>query len=511
MWRIDDGKENVFNRGDPVSGLISRSNNESQEVSRGHSSVDVLGNQERAKDRTVNQLKYNPTERCGITLAERGTTVPSGRYSRKARKQRMQQKLLESIIKRDNLNLAYKQVVRNKGAAGVDGMECVEMLSHLRENGTALVESIRNQSYKPMPVRQVEIPKPDGSMRKLGIPTVTDRVVQQATAQMLVPIYEETFHNNSYGFRTGKSAQQAVIKAVEYMNSGYNWVVDIDLEKFFDKVNHDKLISILNKKIKDGRVLSLIRSFLKSGVMVGEAVEDTDLGTPQGGNLSPLLANVILNELDWELDRRGLHFARYADDCIILVRSQKAAFRVMESVTHYIENKLLLKVNRLKSKIGRPTDIKYLGFGFYMRFKDKEYRAKPHEKSVTKVIQKLKQLTCRAWGVSNSYKVQKIAEVLKGWINYYKIGAVLTVARKLDKVIRYRLRMCIWKHWKNPHTRYKNLVKLGVNKANAASAAGSHGYARICRTESVCYAMSNARLERFGLISAEKYFLKVAC
>lgn len=235
----------------------------------------------------------------------------------KGRKQCMEKQkiLIENILSKDNLNLAYKQVMRNKGAAGVDGMECEELLSHLRTNGTQIRESVRNQSYKPMPVKRVEIPKEDGSKRKLGIPTVTDRVIQQATAQVLTPIYEKRFHRNSYGFRTGKSAQQAVQKSVEYMNEGYNWIVDIDLEKFFDTVNHDKLISILNKIIKEGGVLSLIRKFLVSGVMIGEQVEETDLGTPQGGNISPLLANVMLNELDWELDRRGLRFVRYADDC----------------------------------------------------------------------------------------------------------------------------------------------------------------------------------------------------
>lgn len=422
-----------------------------------------------------------------------------------------QQILLDKILSKDNLNSAYKHVIRNKGAAGVDGMECAELFSHLRKNGTQIRESIRKQSYKPMPVRRVEIPKEDGSKRKLGVPTVTDRMIQQAIAQVLSPMYEARFHNDSYGFRNGKSAQEAVKKALEYMNQGFNWIVDLDLEKFFDKVNHNKLMSVLNKVIKDGKTLSLIRKFLVSGVMVGELVEETELGTPQGGNLSPLLANVILNELDWELDKRGLRFVRYADDCVIFVRSQKAAERVMESVTRYIEDKLLLKVNRIKSKIGRPTDIKYLGFRFYNLFKEKKYKATAHKKSIDKVVSKLKKLTCRKWGVSNSVKAQKIAEVLRGWINYYKIGTILSITRRLDTMIRYRFRMCIWKHWKTPHNRYKNLVKLGVSEKNAACAAAAHGYARICRTESVCYAMSNARLSRFGLISAEEYFCRVKC
>lgn len=418
---------------------------------------------------------------------------------------------IEDILSNNNLNRAYQQVINNNGAAGIDGMECKDLLSHLRTNGARLRENVRNQTYKPMPVKRVEIPKEDGSKRKLGIPTVTDRMIQQATAQVLTPVYERKFHKSSYGFRPGKSAQQAVLKAVEYMNEGYNWVVDIDLEKFFDTVNHNKLISILNKEIKDGKILSLIRKFLVSGVMVGERMEATEVGTPQGGNISPLLANIMLNELDWELEKRKLRFVRYADDCIILVRSQKAAERVMKSITRYIETTLLLKVNRKKSMIGRPTDIKYLGFTFYNQFKAKKYKAKVHEKSVEKVVRKLKQLTSRRWGVSNSVKAQKIAEVLRGWINYFKIGSILTVSRKLDTVIRYRFRMCIWKHWKNPKTRYKNLVKLGISKKNARCAAGFHGYARVCRTKTVCYAMSNARLKKFGLLSAEEYLCKARC
>ena len=271
------------------------------------------------------------------------------------------------------------------------------------------------------------------------------------------------------------------------------------------------MISILNKEIKDGKTLSLIRKFLVSGVMVGEQMEETEIGTPQGGNISPLLANILLNELDWELESRGLRFVRYADDCIILVRSEKAATRVMKSVTKYIENVLRLKVNKDKSRIGRPTEIQYLGFAFYYQFQEKKYKIKVPKKSLDKVMKKVRKLTSRKWGVSNSYKAQKIAEVVRGWINYFKIGSILTATRRLDTVIRYRFRMCIWKHWKNPKTRYKNLVKLGVSKKNAKSAAGFHGYARVCRTETICYAMSNARLKKFGLLSAEEYFCQTRC
>lgn len=431
------------------------------------------------------------------------------RTHERERKQRMKQSMLiENILSKDNLNDAYLQVVRNKGAAGIDGMEYKALLSHLRKNGAQLKERIRNQTYKPMPVKRVEIPKEDGSKRKLGIPTVTDRMIQQAVAQVLTPIYEGKFHENSYGFRPGKSAQQAILKAVEYMNEGYNWIVDIDLEKFFDTVNHDKLISILNKEIKDGQILSLIRKFLVSGVMIGAQMEETEVGTPQGGNLSPLLANIMLNELDWELARRDLRFVRYADDCIILVRSQKAAERVMKSVTRYVETKLLLKVNHQKSKIGRPKDIKYLGFAFYHQAKTKKYKAKAHEKSIEKVMRKLKKLTAKKWAVSNSYKAKKIGELLRGWVNYFKVGSILTVTRRLDTITRYRFRMCIWKHWKTPRNRFRNLVKLGVGESRAARAAWTHGYARVCRSEAICFAMSNKRLSKFGLLSAEEYFVK---
>ena len=282
--------------------------------------------------------------------------------------------------------------------------------------------------------------------------------------------------------------------------------MDSDPEKVHRR-QYDKLMTIIGRTIKDGDVISIVRKYLVSGIMIDDEYEDSIVGTPQGGNLSPLLANIMLNELDKEMEKRGLNFVRYADDCIIFVKSEKAAARVMESVTKYVENVLRLKVNRGKSKIGRPTEIQYLGFTFYYQFQEKKYKIKVPKKSLDKVMKKVRELTSRKWGVSNSYKAQKIAEVVRGWINYFKIGSILTATRRLDTVIRYRFRMCIWKHWKNPKTRYKNLVKLGVSKKNAKSAAGFHGYARVCRTETICYAMSNARLKKFGLLSAEEYFL----
>ena len=414
---------------------------------------------------------------------------------------------IERILSNENMNRAYKQVKKNKGAAGIDGMECADLLSHLKVNGQQLRESIRNQSYKPMPVKRVEIPKADGSKRKLGIPTVTDRMVQQAAAQVLTPIYERKFHENSYGFRPGKSAQKAVLKAVEYMNEGYNWVVDIDLEKFFDTVEHDKLISVLNKEIKDGKILSLIRKFLVSGVMVGEQIEETEIGTPQGGNISPLLANILLNELDWELESRGLKFARYADDCIIMVGSEMSANRVMRNISRFIEEKLGLKVNMTKSKVDRPNGLKYLGFGFYFDSRAHQFKAKPHAKSVAKFKKRMKGLTCRSWGVSNSYKVEKLNQLIRGWINYFKIGSMKILCAKLDANIRYRLRMCIWKHWKTPQNRAKNLMKLGIDRITAYKVGYcSRAYAHVCSCGAVNIAITNKRLASFGLISMLDYY-----
>ena len=419
--------------------------------------------------------------------------------------------IMAEILDKDNLNRAYRQVARNKGAAGVDGMKCEELLAYLKRNGENIKEALRTRKYRPSPVRRVEIPKPDGSMRKLGVPTVTDRFIQQAVAQVLSPMYEKVFHENSFGFRPGRRAQQAVLKATHYINEGYNWIVDLDLEKFFDTVDHDILISLVSKRIADGDVLSLIRKFLVSGVMIEEEIEPTERGTVQGGNISPLLANVILNEFDWELDKRGLRFVRYADDCLILVKSQKAANRVLKSVSNYLTRTLHLKVNTSKSKIARPHEVKFLGFRFHWVYRDRAFRPIVHPKAVTKLYEKLRTLTRRSWGVGNDYKVKKINEVIRGWTNYFGIGQLLTVARRADCIVRYRLRMCIWKHWKNPKTRYRHLVHLGVNPSNARKVAAVQNYARVCKSKPICFAISNKRLEKFGLLSMEKYFLKTAC
>ena len=386
--------------------------------------------------------------------------------------------LMEQIVSKENLNAAYLQVVRNKGAAGVDGMNVEELGAYLWENGENIREQLKTRKYKPQPVRRVEIPKTDGGTRKLGVPTVVDRFVQQA-----------------------------VLKALEMMNDGHNWIVDIDLAKFFDTVDHDKMMTIFGRTIKDGDVISVVRKFRVSGVMIDDEYEDTIVGTPQGGNISPLLANVMLNELDKELEARGLDFVRYADDLIIMVGSKKAAERVMKSVSRYIEEKLGLKVNAEKSKVDKPQGIKYLGFGFYYDRYAKGYKARPHPKAVAKFKAQMKKLTCRSWGVSNSYKVQRLNQLIRGWINYFKIGSMKVLCERLDSSIRYRLRMCIWKHWKTAKNRAKNLMKLGVPRWAAYNVAYcGNRYARLAHNGWVHKAISNERLAAFGLVSMSNYY-----
>ena len=415
--------------------------------------------------------------------------------------------LMEQILSGDNLNRAYLQVVRNKGAEGVDGMKYTELKEHLEKNGEIIKEQLRSRKYNPQPVRRVEIPKPDGGVRNLGVPTETDLFVQQAIAQVLTPIYEEQFHEHSYGFRPNRCAQQAIITALDMMNEGYEWIVDIDLEKFFDKVNHDKLITLVGRTIKDGDVISILRKFLVSGIMVDDEYKESVVGTPQGGNLSLLLVNIMLNELDKEMEQRGLNFVRYAEDCIIMVGSEMSARRAMKNLSRFIEEKLGLKVNTKKSKVDKPQGLKYLGFGFFYDRRAHQFKAKPHAKSVAKLKTKMKQLTRQSWGVRNSYKVKKLNELIRGRINYFKIGSMKTLCARLDSNIRYRLRMCIWKQWKTPQNRAKNLIKLGIPKWAAYRTAytGSR-IARVCSMTDIQRAISPNRLKQFGLISMLDYY-----
>lgn len=387
--------------------------------------------------------------------------------------------LLNELLSGDNLKIAKQRIKKNKGASGIDGMEVKELDEYLSKHLDEIKEQIRNKKYSPKPVKRVEIPKPDGGVRNLGVPTVVDRFVQQAIAQVLTPIYEPKFSESSYGFRPNRCCEMAILKALEFMNDGYQWVVDIDLEKFFDNVNHDKMISLIMKDVKCGEIVSLINKFLKSGIMIDDEYKESVIGTPQGGNLSPLLSNIMLNQLDKELEARGLRFTRYADDCIILVGSSKAADRVMKNVSIFIESKLGLKVNMTKSKVSKPNDIKYLGFGFFMDKNDGLWKAKPHAKSVEKLKLKLKKLTSRRWSISLDERLEKIKKTIVGWTNYYKIGYWKDVARMVDAHVRFRLRMCIWKQWKKVNTKKKALISLGVPKREAWMLANSRkAYAR---------------------------------
>src|SRR5699024_5438248 len=420
--------------------------------------------------------------------------------------------MLDNILDRTNLNEAYKQVVKNKGAAGVDGMTIDELWGYLAESREAIISSIQDRTYKPQPVLRVEIPKPDGGKRLLGIPTVVDRVIQQAIAQVLTKVFDSQFSEYSYGFRPKRYAEMAIIQALEYMNDGYDWIVDIDLERFFDTVNHDRLMNLISRKVDDGDVISLIRKYLVSGVRMNDEYKETIIGTPQGGNLSPLLSNIMLNELDEELESRGLRFVRYADDCIIMVRSEMAARRVMRSVTSYIEEKLGLTVNTTKSKITKPNnpEMKFLGFGFFKDYQNQVYKAKPHQKSAHSFKYKLKQMTRKSWSVDTTYQVTRINQLIRGWVNYFKIGYMKSLLTRIDSHTRVRLRMCIWKKWKTAKNRRKNLIKLGMNKYEAyKNSHTSKGAIRIAYSWVLTTTITNERLSRFGLLTCMEQYNRV--
>lgn len=418
--------------------------------------------------------------------------------------------LLGKILSKDNLNTAYKQVHKNKGASGVDGVNTEELFSYIKEHKDEILEKIRTRKYKPQPVRRVYIPKENGKMRKLGIPSVIDRVLQQAIVQVLTPIYEKQFSNSSYGFRPNKCCEQAVIKALECFNDGYDWIVDIDLQSFFDEVNQDKLMAIIHRTIKDDDVISLIRKFLQSGVMEKCVVQKTTKGTPQGGNLSPLLSNIMLNELDKELEMRGLSFVRYADDCLIMVKSEKAANRVMESITTFITKKLDLKVNIEKSKIARPNEIKYLGFGFYRNINQKLWRPKPHIKSVSKFKIKLRHILIRSWSISLDKRLLKVKQLIYGWVNYFRIADMKSLLIGIDQNVRRKLRVIIWKQWKKIRKRYTSLRKLGITHRDAYVTANSRrGYYHVAHTRVLEQAISKGRLNKRGLVNSLDHYLKV--
>ncbi len=403
-------------------------------------------------------------------------------------------RLMEEVCQRENLRQALQRVRQNKGSPGVDGMTVYELPDYLREHWPTIRDSLLRGIYKPQPVKRVEIPKPGGGMRKLGIPTVLDRFVQQAVLQVLQKRWDATFSAHSYGFRPGRSAHQAVAQAQQYVSEGYAWVVDIDLEKFFDRVNHDRLMGRVARRVSDKRLLKLIRAFLNAGVLENGLVSPTDEGTPQGGPLSPLLSNLVLDDLDAELERRGHRFVRYADDSNIYVRSERAGHRVMESISRFITKKLKLKVNQAKSKVDRPWRCKFLSFRFV---RGKRGLA---PQTVQRFKKRIRELTRRTRGVSLERMVEQLSRYLIGWRGYFGFCETPSVLRHLDSWIRRRLRCVVWKQWKRGRKRFAELRVRGVGKDLAAQTAGSvHGPWRISRSPALSYAFPNAYFNTLGL------------
>ncbi|MBE3036937.1 MAG: group II intron reverse transcriptase/maturase [Candidatus Atribacteria bacterium] len=416
-------------------------------------------------------------------------------------------KLIEKVLDRENLNLAYKRVKKNGGSHGVDGMKVDELLPYLKQHGESLKQSLLEGKYRPQPVRRVEIPKTDGGIRLLGIPTAVDRMIQQSIAQVLSPIFEMEFSKHSYGFRPGRNAHQAIKQAQQYINEGYKVVVDLDLEKFFDRVNHDKLMYLLAKRIRDKRVLKLIRAYLESGVMLGGLVSPSREGTPQGGPLSPLLSNVMLHELDKELERRGHRFCRYADDCNIYVKSKKAGNRVMDSVSQFIEKRLKLKVNREKSAVDYPTRRKFLGFSFY--YHNGMARIKVHAKPLKRLKARLKKLTGRSIGISMEARIDKLNQTIRGWVNYYILADMTKHCQKTDEWLRRRLRMCYWKQWKKIGTRHDNLTRCGISSSKAWEFANTRkGYWHIANSPILASSLTNIHLRKLGLSGLSEVYSK---
>ena len=491
------------------------------EVSRGHSTVFISGRAEQRED------EYNTVPTVGVGMSssrdEQGRQKPSDRGTTEQAKQvkpvglersveaspardsgKSDVAVWEVVFERGNMLTALKRVESNKGAAGIDGMEVKDLRGYLKAHWLEVREALESGKYRPSPVRRVEIPKPDGGVRQLGIPTVLDRLIQQAIAQVLTPMFEQVFSPHSYGFRPRRSAHQAVEKSQEYIREGYDWVVDIDLEKFFDRVNHDKLMARVARVVKDKGVLKLIRAYLESGVMVNGVVMETEEGTPQGGPLSPLLSNIMLNDLDRELEERGHKFVRYADDCNIYVKTQTAGKRVMESVKKYLEKKLKLKVNPKKSKVERATRVKFLGFSFLKRKGDVFIRLANRTKE--RFAEKMRRLTRRTRSGKMEDIVSEINSYTRGWTSYYRLAATPSVYQGLDEWVRRRLRQMLWKRWKQGRTRYRELVRLGVPPERAALGAVGTSPWRMSRTPVIHEALSNAYWRNIGLESiAERY------
>ena len=408
-------------------------------------------------------------------------------------------RLMEEICDRENLKEALRRVKANKGSAGIDGMTVGDLADHLKQHWPAIRERLLSGTYEPNPVRRVEIPKPDGGVRKLGIPTVLDRLIQQAVMQVLQRQWDGTFSEHSYGFRPGRSAHQAVAQAQQYIAEGHGWCVDLDLEKFFDRVNHDKLMGRIAKRVGDKRLLKLIRAFLSAGVMENGLVSPSVEGTPQGGPLSPLLSNLVLDELDRELERRGHRFVRYADDCNIYVRSERAGQRVMESVTRFVTQALKLKVNEAKSAVAQPQERKFLGFSFAVGPKVKRIIA---PKALDRFKQRIREVTRRAKGVSMKTTIEELASYMRGWRSYFGFCETPEVLLALTRWVRLRIRAAMWRQWKTPRRRREALLELGVRPRLASNTAGSGlGPWYLAKAKALSVGLSNAYLKSLGLPS----------
>ena len=417
--------------------------------------------------------------------------------------------LMEQILHKDNLNKAYKKVKSNKGAGGVDGMSVDELLGFLKDNQEQLIQQIKDGKYKPNPVRRVEIPKETkGEVRKLGVPTVVDRVFQQAITQVLSPIYEKQFSENSFGFRPNRGAHDALKQCQTNVNDGYVYVVDMDLEKFFDTVCQSKLIEVLSRTIKDGRVISLIHKYLNAGVISRGMFEKTEIGMPQGGPLSPLLSNIMLNELDKELTRRGHRFVRYADDCMIFCKSRKSAERTLNNIVPYIEGKLFLKVNRTKTCVAHISKVKYLGYSFYRHKGTCRFRV--HPKSVIKMKNRIRELTDRHNGWGNEYRALKLTQFIRGWVNYFGMANMKRLLHNSDEWLRHRIRAIYWKQWKKVKTKFKELKKLGVEEEKAWICANMRNGNWFCSGYITLQgAFNNKKLRELGYPTFTELYLKI--
>jgi RNA-directed DNA polymerase len=415
--------------------------------------------------------------------------------------------LLELILRSDNMNKAYKKVKSNKGKGGIDGMQVDELLPFLRENQETLIQKLKEGKYKPNPVRRVEIPKAEkGKVRKLGVPTVIDRLVQQAIAQILTEIYDHQFSESSFGFRPKRGQHDALKACKKNVEDGYVYTISMDLEKFFDKVNHSKIIEILSRTIKDGRVISLIHKYLNAGVLNKGMFERTTEGVAQGSSIGPIVSNVMLNELDKELERRGHRFVRFADDLVIFCKSNKAANRVMTNITKYIESKLFLKVNKEKTKVAHVSKIEFLGYAFYRRNGKCNFRV--HPKSVKKMKDKIRKIMDRNNGWGNEWRKLKLTEFVRGWVNYFSLANMKSLMVRTDEWLRRRIRAVYWKQWKKVRTKYKMLKRLKLRESNIHELANSRkGYWRTAMFLST--AITNKIIAKLGYISMASYYLKV--